>query len=757
MQDSHTTLDAGCRVVVRDERWTVLGTHAFDAVRVVSLRGVDERNRGELCRVLWPFDRIEPLGTATAVGCRSRRTVLAAAARAVADHARWDQCRTAAGADIDLRAWQMEPALAAVAGATRILLADAVGMGKTVQAGLIVSELRERRLAERVLVLTPATLREQWAGELRDRFGMSPAIFDQGSLAAATASLPPGINPWLTSTLAISSIDLVKRPEVRAALDGVPLDVLIVDEAHRLVPGTDRAAVVAELAVRTPWVVLCTATPHLGDDRAFEFLLGLGDVGDGAMTVFRRSAVREGRPRRSCLLAVRATAAEENLLAATVAYTSALRSAPAGAGARLVAVVVARRAASSALAAHRTLCRRLELLQGAGVQEQQVLLPWDDGEAVDDDVPDSVLAAPGLQDVAEERRRIRELMQLAEAAAAVSSKERVLRRLLRRTRESVLVFSEYRDVARTLAERLRDVTSVAALHGGVPRRERLEVIAAFNRGRIRTLVATDAAGEGVNLQASCRLVINVELPWTPHRLEQRIGRVDRIGQPRRVHAIHLMHRDSYEGTVIARLQRRRLQAQAAVAATPSNTHEPQAAMARRVMELARPHPGAPLDGAVYASRAGKAHEGRIVLLFSVALLDEGGRLVERTLVPLTCAMPGARALTRPLLRALLANVAVRQSLHEAVVPLVERATRFAGRTASALELRLTRVLAQLADRDHPPLWQDSLFDRRHEQAARAHAISVDALRRHLAGRLESVRALERVGAADPHLVAAWRL
>ena len=148
-------------------------------------------------------------------------------------------------------------------GSMRILLADEVGLGKTIQAALIITELRARGLAERTLVLTPASIREQWAGELRDRFGLRPAVFDQPRLAIAGATLPPGVNPWITERLIISSIDLVKRPEVRAALESVRSMCSSLMK-RTTSPGTDRAAVVAELARHAPWVVLATATPHDG-------------------------------------------------------------------------------------------------------------------------------------------------------------------------------------------------------------------------------------------------------------------------------------------------------------------------------------------------------------------------------------------------------------------------------------------------------------------------------------------------------------
>ncbi len=157
---------------------------------------------------------------------------------------------------IELWPYQLEPSLAVIGGATRVLLADAVGLGKTIQAGLLLAELRERGWVEHALIVCPAGLRDTWARELRDRFGITATILDQPAIAERIASLPLGVNPWAGHAVAIASIDFIKRPEVIAAVDREPIDLLIADEAHHLAPGTDRGAVVSRLASRAPWLVL---------------------------------------------------------------------------------------------------------------------------------------------------------------------------------------------------------------------------------------------------------------------------------------------------------------------------------------------------------------------------------------------------------------------------------------------------------------------------------------------------------------------
>jgi superfamily II DNA or RNA helicase len=754
VQDSHTAFSAGQHVVVRDERWIVLHAESFDRASLLKLRGADLHNRDDVQTVVAPFDCVQPVTRGTATRQRSRRSVLALAASAIAEAVPWHQCWTAGRARIDLRAWQLEPAAAAVTGSMRILLADAAGLGKTIQAGLIISELRARALVDRVLVLTPASLRDQWADELSSRFRLTPIVLDHGSLATMAASLPPDVNPWSTAPLIISSIDLVKRGEIRTALDGVPFDLLVVDEAHHVTRASDRGLAVAGLASRTSWVVLITATPHSGDDHAFAFLTGLGDVAGDELQVFRRLAPPDGTRlvRRSRLFAVRPTGAERALLNATAEYVRALGSDRRGPGARLVASVIARRAASSAHAAARTLARRLALLRAESAQEQQACLPWEDEGTTDDEVSDAVLSVAGLADEALEIAWLQRLLALAHEASDASSKLGVLRRLLRRTKEQVLVFSEFRDVVLQTATALSDLTSVATLHGGMAPRERHRVVQSFNTGATRTLVATDAAGEGLNLQARCRLVVNIELPWMPRRLEQRVGRVDRIGQTRRVHAIDLVHRDSFEGTVVARLERRRASAMAREQRTRACDARPPAVDERRLRNLAHGHRWQ--GDTAYCARPKAAH-GAAVLVFAVPLLDGLGGLVQRDVVGLRVSMGHRRPLSRHVVRALARSPTVDRTLALECQRRLSVAHRAASAAGQAIERRATALAERLDCGARGQAWQGSLFDRRAEQAAERRAGNVAAVRRHLRQRCERSHALQHVSAGEPRLVAAW--
>ncbi|MGH9162345.1 MAG: helicase-related protein, partial [Vicinamibacteraceae bacterium] len=167
-----------------------------------------------------------------------------------------------------------------------------------------------------------------------------------------------------------------------------------------------------------------------------------------------------------------------------------------------------------------------------------------------------VLMTPGLSDRRLERRWLSVLATLAIRAQRAERKRAALVRLVRRIAEPVVVFTEFRDTLAMLVQSLRQVASIAVLHGAQEAEERRDALARFSDGRARILVATDAACEGLNLHARCRLVVVYELPWNPNRLEQRIGRVDRLGQAKRVHVIELVLAGSREDTVLTRLSAR---------------------------------------------------------------------------------------------------------------------------------------------------------------------------------------------------------
>jgi superfamily II DNA or RNA helicase len=520
--------------------------------------------------LLTPFDRPAKLTAARTVRVVARRAWVAALRHAILSQREPGSLVAPAQALINLLPHQLEPALAAMRhGIGRLLLADAVGLGKTIEAGLVLAELRARGSLERALVLTPPGLRDQWSAELRGRFAIDAVVADAGWLGSARASLPGSVNPWSVPGVFVASIDFVKRPEVRRGLQEVAWDAFVLDEAHLAAGDSERRAAAHALASRSRLVLLLTATPHSGDQRPFEALCRIGALSaDDPIAVFRRSRADAGltRTRRVHLHRVRGTPAEAAVRRALLDYVRQVwvrQAGQDGRHARLAMVVLVKRSLSGMAPLRQSLTARLSRLgHPDGPSAAQLLLPWEDETDAADEAPSDVLAAAGLEDGAEERDLLTFLVELARAAEPHDSKLRALRRLIRRIREPVIVFTEYRDTLASLETAVGE--DVAVLHGALDRFERSEVLQRFTRGDVRVLLATDAAGEGLNLQQRCRLVVNLELPWNPMRLEQRIGRVDRIGQSRTVHAVNLVADGTAESQLLARLVHRLDRAQAAM-------------------------------------------------------------------------------------------------------------------------------------------------------------------------------------------------
>lgn len=567
MQNSLPPL-AGEFVRVRRALWRVVDLRPYDRCRLFTLAGAGPAHAGLIRRVLAPFDAVEP------AECRFRPTFVRArawrrACRAlIADHASPGALRSARHARLDVLPYQLEPALALVRGlGSRVLLADDVGLGKTIEAGLIVAELQARGAAERALILTPPGLRDQWAAELLERFGIDATVIDVTAVRLLGSTLPVGANPWATTPVVIASIDYVKRPEVLPSLLSCWWDIVIVDEAHNAAADSDRHGAVAALASRAAFVVLMTATPHNGDRRMFQSLCGIGAVSGDSLLVFRRTRrdVRLGMARRVHRLHVKPSEHERRMHALLAAFSGAVGDEH-GHAAALALSVLHKRALSSPHALARTVARRLAALcTEPPADTQQLSLPIADssGESVADDEAPAWPAQVGLQDATRERQLLTALESAAVAAARHESKMAALHRLLRRAGEPAIVFTEYRD---TLLHLAGGLDRPALLHGWLTRDERRTALDSFARGNRTVLLATDAGSEGLNLHHACRVVINLELPWNPMRLEQRIGRVDRIGQRRTVHAFHLIAAGTGEALILERLKARVASAQRDIAA-----------------------------------------------------------------------------------------------------------------------------------------------------------------------------------------------
>ena len=548
-------------MTVRGGRYVVDEATAFTDCTVLSLSPADPPYDNSSCKLLLPFDRPTKSTSLPTVRVYRHRRWMRHLHTVLSDLRVSGELRAVLHASINVLPFQLEPALALISGrAARFLLADEVGLGKTVQAGLMIAELQQRGWCERALIVTPAGLRRQWAEELERRFALHTVVIDAAALASLTSTLPRDVNPWTTEPVFITSIDFIKQPEVLRGLCLQPWDILIVDEAHQASASSLRYDAVKTLADRARHVVLLTATPHAGDDAAYRTLCDLGRIDHSdRILLFRRTRQQAGlqRTRRVHLLPVRHSTEALAMHHALAMYVARLWRIAQETGRRdlqLVAMVLSKRAFSSARSLASSIERRLAAISGTVPITAQWKLPFDSDTDSADEAPDPV--APAFERQDEEEAALRQLLVAATRAHVDERKFRVLQKLLRRVPEPIVVFTEYRDTLDALESAVGDLRTTTKLHGGQTLLERHNAVDAFTTGSADLLLATDAGAEGLNLQSRCRLVVNLELPWNPTRLEQRIGRVDRIGQTQTVHAINLFGEGTGESTVLAGLLRR---------------------------------------------------------------------------------------------------------------------------------------------------------------------------------------------------------
>jgi superfamily II DNA or RNA helicase len=483
----------------------------------------------------------------------------------------------------------------------RLLLADDVGLGKTIEAGLVITELKARGLVRRVLVIAPKGVQLQWVAEMADRF-------DEEFVLVGTGGVPvgAGIDPWKAFDQIVCSLDAVKPVRVRAgwtpervaehnnrrveAIVEAGWDLVVIDEAHHVAGSNEdvaRHALGRRLAESTPRVLLLSATPHSGKSDAFARLLGLLDrdflherpvlrqyVAPLVVRTEKRHAIDgSGRPlfrrRGTSLVTVpyRDRSVERCLYEAVTdyvrnGYRRALNERQSAVG--FLVLLMQRLVSSSTAAILAALERRLLALTAEGEQLRLFgdrVTQWEDltGE-------EQQAALAGARGAAwkDERGEVELLTDLARkaASAGIDAKARYLLDLLGRiAREEgdpdlkAVVFTEFLPTQEMLLDLFVGAgISTVAVNGSMSIGERREAQEEF-RTDARVLVSTDAGGEGVNLQIA-HVVINYDLPWSPTRIEQRIGRVDRIGQTHDVFAYNLALESSIDVRVLEVLERK---------------------------------------------------------------------------------------------------------------------------------------------------------------------------------------------------------
>ena len=512
----------------------------------------------------------------------------------------------------------------------RYLLADEVGLGKTIEAGLIVRELKLRGLVQRTLVVAPKGLATQWVAEMRNHFNEDFQLvlgedlgvlqrMQQGNHAKYWArpnslsklDFSKAANPWHVFDQVIVSLDSVKPIDRRRGWSQEKIDaynrsryedlitagwdLVIVDEAHRLGGSTDQVArykLGKGLSEAAPYVLLLSATPHQGKTDAFHRLINLLDdkaFPDAASvtrervapfvirTEKRRAIDADGnalfKPRRTKLATVEWESRHhlQKLLYEAVTeyaregYNQAMREQKRHIG--FLMILMQRLVVSSTRAIRTTLERRHAALSHsesrANDQLDELVIGDERSDAAEDvydmdgqELLDELLNTR-IAALKNERQEVETLLKAAiacEQRGSDAKAEALINWVYELQSEEnepdlkILIFTEFVPTQQMLKEFLeaRGI-SVVTLNGSMDMNDRRLAQDAF-RNTHRVLISTDAGGEGLNLQFA-HVVVNYDIPWNPMRLEQRIGRVDRIGQKKTVRAINFVFLDSVEHRV----------------------------------------------------------------------------------------------------------------------------------------------------------------------------------------------------------------
>ena len=547
----------GAVISLRSATWKVLGTSTLKrGFREVHCRGLNGLVQDKEARFVWDLEKgarvldpaaIRPVPD-TSPGLIDTKLHLAAAFRATPTTTR--RPLTLGRAAIDDLTFQHLPVERALAqDRVRLLIADDVGLGKTLEAGLITSELALRGRVDRILVVTTRAMLTQFQKEFWTRFSIPLSRLDSAAIRRMRNKIPAHYNVFDQFDRSIVSIDTLKRDnQIRDALKHSYWDLIIIDEAHNAAErksaagsNSQRAELAQLLSRRTDSLLLLTATPHDGSQESFASLIKMldptrvpdptrlhrSDIEDLVVRRFRSSpevVADIGRevPKRQLFPRRFPLSPQEEVAYQAIAdlHLDLDEEQTRGRAIDLFRTTIAKAIFSSPAACFETLSRRIRGIENGSAR----------GTLADRD-----------------RLRV-----LADHVAAIDtgafSKYQELLNLLRQlnwtgreARDRLVIFSERIATVSWLADRLREdlglaVDQVARVDGGSVEADvrTQEVIEAFGQERspIRILIASDMASEGLNLHFQCHRLIHFDLPWSLLRFQQRNGRIDRYGQDR---------------------------------------------------------------------------------------------------------------------------------------------------------------------------------------------------------------------------------
>jgi len=548
------TLAPGARVLVRDEEWLVLSAApAMNQATAIKAVGLSELVRGHERVFLSDLDKIEELRPEdtepvpdTSPGFRRSRLYLGTLLRRTPPmKADLNLGHLAA---IDVKEYQLRPAHQALSALRpRILMADGVGLGKTIQVGILLSELIKRGRGERILVVAIKSMLGQFQQEMWARFAIGLTRLDSVGLQRVRAMIPANKNPFYHFNRAIISIDTLKNDgKFRHYLEQCNWDAIVIDECHNVANAdTQRNRLAGLLASTCDSLILTSATPHNGRPESFANLINMldptaiadpseytADEINGLYTRnFKKDVEEEVRgafgTRHNHRLEVQASPAEAAVLDALGDLKfSTLRGRRRSGRDALFATTLFKSFLSAPVACLSTIDRRLKTIDRAleklepGNKQKRAALSDDRGKLR---LFRAAVAAVDTDAFSKYQRLVKELKALKWKGTKKSPR--------------VIIFSERVATLEWLRDqltaqfKLKD-KAVRLFHAGLPDVEQQAAVEEFGKedAPVRLLLASDVASEGVNLHYFCQDLVHFDIPWSLITLEQRNGRIDRYGQ-----------------------------------------------------------------------------------------------------------------------------------------------------------------------------------------------------------------------------------
>ncbi|MBD2337410.1 DEAD/DEAH box helicase [Calothrix sp. FACHB-156] len=563
------TLAPGARIVARDAEWLVKSTSRTpNGSVVIEVVGVSDFIKGRTARFVKELEEdlevLDPKNTNlvsdNTPGYRNSLLFLEAHLRQTAPTG--TNLYIGHEAAMDVLPYQLDPTLKALSmPRQRLLIADAVGLGKTLEAGILVAELMRRGRAKRILVVTTKSMLTQFQKEFWVRFTIPLVRLDSVGIQRIRSRIPTNHNPFHYYDKAIVSVDTLKQDrEYRTYIEQAYWDVIVIDEAHNVArrgrgsSASLRSKLADRLASRSDSLIMLSATPHDGRAESFASLMNMldptaianesnytkEDIRDLYVRRFKKDVVAQllkKFPERQ-VLAVEANASPQEEKAFEILDNLKLAGIDAKASTgKLFKTTLLKAMLSSPMACLETVCNRINRVEKT--DDRRFSADIDELKALA-----AALVTINEQNFSKYQKLLKLIITAEDGGFAWKGTD---------PKDRIVIFTERLKTMRFLKENLkRDLKlteeEIATLDGGMPDVELMEIIEEFGseKSPLRLVVATDVASEGINLHYFSHRLIHFDIPWSLMALQQRNGRVDRYGQERQPEIRYLLTRSSNE-------------------------------------------------------------------------------------------------------------------------------------------------------------------------------------------------------------------